>query len=287
MSEPDTAIPSGIRLRLARAAVQVIADGVGADMLHIKGDAVDATLRPHSRAGTDVDVLVRPGHVDALDRGLCAHGWTVYSTFTNGSPFGHAQTYMHKLWGYVDVHRSFPGIGLDPSAAFDRCWLSRTTMGFAGRACPTPGREEQAMVLLLNAARARSVGGEDVRTIWFDADPEDRARLDAIVAEFEARTAFDAAIGELERHRGEPDYRLWKAVSQGGTRFEEWRGRFGLARTLPERLALLARALTVNVEHLGHKLGRPPRPFDVVKEFFARPIRGLSELGFRRRGRRS
>ncbi|SFR90856.1 Uncharacterised nucleotidyltransferase [Microbacterium sp. cf046] len=283
MNDHETAIPLGFRLRLGRAAVQTIAERAGADVLHIKGDAVYPELRPHMRSGSDIDILVRPAHVAAIDRALRAYGWTVYSTFVNGSPFGHAQTYSHAVWGYVDVHRLFPGIGLDPGDAFARLWQGRGSMEFAGKPCPVPGRTEQATVLVLNAARGRSDSIQDLRSVWFDATVDDRARIESLVAELDARTAFDAALGQLDRHRGEPDYRLWKAVSENGTRLEEWRGRLGAAPTLRLRALILLKAPMVNVEHLGHELGRTPTRREIVREFFARPVRGLREARARRR----
>lgn len=287
VSDLETAIPLGVRLRLGRAAIQAIADGAGADILHIKGDAVDPRIRPASRSGTDIDVLVRPCHLSALDRELRRHGWAVYSTFANGSPFGHAQTYSHSLWGFADVHRLFPGIGLDPGIAFDRLWSGRLSMDFAGKPCAVPGLTEQATVLVLNAARGRPAARRDLNRVWFDAAPDERARLEGVVDELDARTAFDAAIGQLDRHRGERDYRLWKAVSENGTRLEEWRGRLSAAPTLAGRVLIVLKAPMVNVEHLTHELRRPPRRVEIVREFFARPLRGLREArARRRRGRR-
>jgi hypothetical protein len=286
VGDTETAIPLGVRLRLGRAAIQTIAERAGADVLHIKGDAVDPELRPHLHGGTDIDILVRPAHVTALDRALRGYGWSVYTTFANGSPFGHAQTYKHPLWGYVDVHRLFPGIGLDPGAAFTRLWRDRTSMDFAGKDCPVPARTEQATVLALNAARGRSDSLQDLRRVWFDASEQERAGIEAVVADLDARTAFDAAIGQLERHRGKREYRLWRAVSENGTRLDEWRGRLSAAPTLRKRALILLRAPMVNVEHLGHELGRPPTRPEIVREFFARPLRGLSEVRRRRRTER-
>lgn len=283
MSDTETAIPLGVRLRLGRAAIQTIADRAGADILHIKGDAVDPVLRPHLRGGSDIDVLVRPSHLAALDRALRGYGWSVYSTFANGSPFGHAQTYAHPLWGYVDVHRLFPGIRLEPGAAFARLWTTRQDMVFAGKKCPVPGRTEQATVLALNAARGRSDALQDLRSVWFDASPDERASIESMVAELDARTAFDAAIGQLDRHRGERDYRLWKAVSENGTRIEEWRGRLIAAPTFTRRVLIILKAPMVNVEHLAHELGRAPSRLEITREFFARPLRGLREMRARRR----
>ena len=115
-------VPLWVRLRFGRAALQVVADEIGADVLHIKGNAADPSLRPSEAYGTDVDILVRPAHVARLDRALRSRGWRVYSTFVYGSPFGHAQTYLHDAWGYLDLHRWFPGFRTAPDAAFDRMW---------------------------------------------------------------------------------------------------------------------------------------------------------------------
>lgn len=279
----ETAIPLSVRLRIGRAAVQTIAGRAGVDVLHIKGDAVDPSLRPDVQGGTDIDVLIRPAHVPAMDRALRAYGWTLYSTFANGSPFAHAQTYTHPVWGYVDVHRLFPGIGREAGSAFELLWRDRGSAVFAETDCAVPSVTAQATVLVLNAARGRSDALEDLRRVWFDADEHARARIDALVTELDARTAFDAAIGQLERHRGERDYRLWKAVSENGTRLAEWRGRLAAARTLRARVLLVAKAPLVNTEHLAHELGRRPRAGDVLVEFFARPARGVREV-LRRRG---
>ena len=118
MSESQVSVPLPVRLRFGHAAVQHLAGEIGVDLLHIKGAAVDPSLRPGGYAGSDVDVLVRPDHVARLDRAMRQHGWRLYSTFEYGSPFGHAQTYIHDAWGYTDLHRFFPGIRLEPEGAF-------------------------------------------------------------------------------------------------------------------------------------------------------------------------
>ena len=132
MNESHVSVPLPVRLRFGHAAVQRLAENIGVDMLHIKGAAVDPTLRPGNYAGTDVDVLVRPAQVPALDRAMRQHGWRLYSTFEYGSPFGHAQTYLHDAWGYVDLHRFFPGIKLEPGRAFDVFWSDRHETEIAG-----------------------------------------------------------------------------------------------------------------------------------------------------------
>ena len=285
----EVPVPLGVRLRFGRAALQVVADEIGADVLHIKGDAADQSLRPGDPSGTDVDVLVRPGHVAALDRALRVRGWRLYSTFVHGSPFGHAQTYLHDSWGYLDLHRWFPGVRTAPETAFERMWRDSQSADFAGVRCRVPSIVAQATLLVLNAARG-SGESADVALSWTEASSSHRAAVDALVGELEARVAFAAAIGELDRYRGDRDYRLWKVISERGSRAEEWWARIQSASSPIEALRLAARAPLVNVEHLAIELGRQPTRREVVLEFFARPGRGLHEAWgsmARRFGRRT
>jgi hypothetical protein len=272
----SAAVPSVVRLHFGRAAVQTIADRAHIDLLHIKGDAVEPPVRPIASPGSDVDVMVHPADVAALDSELQRLGWRVYSTFTGGSPFGHAQTYLHEMWGYLDLHRCFPGIGLDPGVAFDRLWVTRRAVGVAGVTCPVPSLPNQALILILNAARARRP--IDLDGSWHNASPELRREVEREVEALDARLAFDAAFGRLDAHRAAREYRLWKAVTQGGGRVEEWWGRLLAAPTLRARVGIVLRAPLVNRAHLEHRLGHPPTRSDVVREFVDRPLRGLREL---------
>ncbi|WP_173921746.1 nucleotidyltransferase family protein [Agromyces sp. Marseille-P2726] len=276
-------VPLWVRLRFGHAAVQYIADEVGVDLLHIKGAAVDPSLRP-SESGSDIDVLVRPGHVDRFDRALRERGWTLYSTFTYGSPFGHAQTYLHDAWGYLDIHRFFPGIRIPPARAFDRLWSDRHTIEIATIGCPVPSVPAQALLLILNAARSRTPQHPDIGTAWRDAPDERRIEIEALVADLDAPVAFAAAVGGLEQFRRERDYRLWKVTSRGGSRSEEWWARVRAAPTLAAKLRVIARAPLVNVDHLAHRLGRRPTAGEIVVEFFRRPAQAIRETW---RGRRS
>ena len=269
----DVDIPLRVRLLLGRAAAQVVADEIGADILHIKGDAAHPSLRPGEATGNDVDVLVRPAHVAALDRRLRTYGWRVYSSFVYGSPFGHAQTYLHDSWGYLDLHRWFPGIRVAPEIAFQRLWLDRQGMAFAGIECCVPSVPGQATLLVLNAARGGRGGGADLALSWTHASPQHRTEVERLVDDLDAHVAFAAATGDLEKFRGERDYRLWKVVSAGGTRAEEWWARVRSARTFRDAMRIAARAPLVNVEHLSIELGRAPTRREIVTAFFARPRR--------------
>ncbi|WP_344292820.1 nucleotidyltransferase family protein [Agromyces neolithicus] len=284
VNEVGVSVPLSVRLRFGHAAVQHLADEIGVDLLHIKGVAVDPELRSGRDSGSDVDVLVRPGHVDRLDRAMRRHGWRLYSTFEWGSPFGHAQTYLHDAWGYVDIHRFFPGIRLEPGRAFEQFWRDRNEVQIARIGCHVPSVTAQGVLLVLNAARSTNGRSVDVRMAWVDASTERRAEMTALVADLDASVAFAAATGELERYRGERDYRLWKIVSEGGSRSAEWWARIRAAPNLGAALRVAARAPRVNVDHLAHRLGRAPTRGEVAGEFFRRPARAVREAwrGIRR-----
>jgi hypothetical protein len=273
----EVAVPLDVRLRFGRAAVQVVADRIGVDLLHIKGDAVDPSLRP-MRVGTDVDVLVRPADVTRVDRAIRLEGWKLYSTFAYGSPFGHAQTYLHDTWGYLDLHRAFPGIRLNPASAFDVLDRDGSVIDEVGVACRVPGIDAQAILLLLNAARAGGRNNPDVDWIWGRASHGDRERLIRLGDELRARVALAAATGDLEKFRGSREYPLWKAVSEGGPRGAEWWGRIRAASSAREALVLVVRAPRVNVEHLRIELGREPTRREVFREFLRRQRRAAVEV---------
>jgi hypothetical protein len=124
--------------------------------------------------------------------------------------------------------------------------------------------------------------------VWWDAPEERRAEITSLVDDLDARVAFAASVGELDRYRGERDYRLWKVVSSGGTRSEEWWARVRAAPTVADAFRVIARAPLVNVDHLAARLGRPPTRREVIAEFFGRPARAIGEAwqGMQRRGAR-
>lgn len=273
----EVAVPLDVRLRFGRAAVQVVADRVGASVLHIKGDAVDPSLRA-AQMGSDVDILVRPADVSRLDAAIRREGWRLYSSFAYGSPFAHAQTYLHDTWGYLDLHRSFPGIRIDPAKAFEVLGRDGGVIDEVGVHCPVPSVDAQAVLLLLNAARAGSRREYEVATIWGSASADDRDRFVKLADELGARVALAAATGDLEEFRGSRDYPLWKAISEGGSRSAEWWGRVRAAPSFREALVVIARAPRVNVEQLRHDLGREPTRRDVFHEFWRRPRHAVTEL---------
>jgi hypothetical protein len=210
---------------------------------------------------------------------LRTHGWQVYSSFTYGSPFGHAQTYLHPTWGFFDLHRSFPGIGLDPTAAFELMWARCQEIRLPGVDAKVPSVELQAVLMVLNAARSRQ---DDPLSTWIENPGLDADGIAATVDQLQAQVAFAAASGKLDQYRGHREYGLWKAISQGGTRSAEWWARVRAARTLRDAVRVISRAPLVNVESLSHRLGRRPTRKDVAAEFIARPVRAVLEVSRRK-----
>ncbi|WP_164233024.1 nucleotidyltransferase family protein [Microbacterium hydrocarbonoxydans] len=270
-----TPIALDVRLEFSRAAIQVIARDVGIRLLHIKGGTVDPQVRTGRRGGSDVDVIADPRRVPTLHAELVRQGWVVYSSFLEGSPFGHAQTYRHPEWGYLDLHRRFPGVRIPDEDAFDLLWADRASYAAAGIDCVTPSVDAQAVLFVLNAARDVDALGEEAASLWRRQDEEERVRRSRLVRALRAEVAFAAALGDLERYRGRREYLLWKTVSRGGTRAVEWWARIKAAPTVGEALQTMLRAPLVNRAVLAHELGREPRVGDVIRAFVRRLGRAL------------
>lgn len=138
MAELPT-VPVLLRVHLAHATVQAIADEVDADVLHIKGPAVDPMLRPKGRASADADVLVRPSHLMRLTAGLTRYGWRQVTTLSTGGLIEHSTNWYQGELGQLDVHVRFPGIGVAPNEAFEVLWRERALRRVAHRPCVVPG----------------------------------------------------------------------------------------------------------------------------------------------------
>ena len=271
MTEPVD-VPTAVRVELAHAAVQRLAESVGVDVLHIKGPAVHPGLRTHASTGNDVDVIVRPDGVDRLMATLHDHGWEVETSFAAGSAFDHAANLYHPSWGLLDVHRHYPGMERDPAHAFETLWRTRGSVGLAHVSCPVPDPLAQSLVLLLHAARTPRPSSvhPDVAPNWTDRTPEERDRLRALAAETGATVGLAAATGTLAEHAGTPEAALWEVFAHGGDRLDEWGARLRAARGPRAKASVAARSLRVNRYYLGQRLGHPPSRLDVVAEFFRR-----------------
>lgn len=283
-----TSIPLAVRIEMCRAAVQLIADRQGTRLLHIKGGVLDASIRP-IREGTDVDVIVDPARIGDMHRALIARGWSVYSTFDEGSPFGHAQTYWHHDWGYIDLHRRFPGIRLDDSTAFETLWRGHAGGTAAGLAIIVPGLTAQVVLFLLNAARGAQRERDDALAFRRSLPIEQLRSIDELIRELDAEVAASVITGELDDWRRRREYLLWRSIVDEGTRSQEWWGRVRAARSAREAAEIVMRAPRVNRSRLAHQLGRTPTRRDLMAAAFRRvqaAARDLLPGRGRRDGRR-
>ena len=277
--EAATEVDLTARIELCHAALQHLAQRVGADMLHIKGLAAAPAWRSRG-LGSDADVLVRPSHVGRVVEALDAT-WHRRSRFHTGSPFGHAQTYWHDHLGFADVHRFFPGMA-PGDAAFDVLWTDRQTVELAQVATPVPSEPGQALVFLLNEARNGSTVADQPRLAAL-RDSALGEQVRELVPQVGAEVAHAAAFGELDRVRDHREHDLWRAITTGSGRVEEWRARVKAQPTLAGKAMTVLRAPLVNTEHLTNVRGRTPTPVEVGVEFLDRARRAALEV-WRSRG---
>jgi len=288
----EAVVPVAVRVELAHAAVQRLAERTGVDVLHIKGPAVHPGLRTRPSTGSDVDVIVRPDGVDLLMRALHDHGWLVETTFAAGSAFDHAANLYHPSWGLLDVHRHYPGMDRDPAGAFATLWRDRNHVELAHVRCAVPSPLAQSLVLLLHAARSGHAGDEhpDVAPNWTDRTPREQSGIRDLAEETGATVALAAATGHLDEFAGSPEAALWEVFVHGGDRLDEWGARLRAARGPRAKAGVALHSLAVNRYYLGQRLGHPPSRPEVVAEFFRRFAAGGRAVATRavasRRGRR-
>lgn len=269
-----------VRVQLCHAALQHLADQSGLDVLHVKGPAIDSALTDRKRFSTDADILIRPSHTAALQRTLERNGWRLVTSFKAGSFFEHAANYHHDSWGYVDVHRRFPGVTMHPDEAFEELWSRRQEMVIAQWPCPVPGLVDQAMLLTLHAARGENSPRArlDVENA-FDRQPEDfqrqvRDRAD----DLGATLALAAALHELDQHPEDPMTDLWRFYAEGGTRADEWRARWRAALTAQTRARVLIGIVWVNREFVAMELGHEPSSAEMRAAFYSRIRNAVNSL---------
>lgn len=277
--EEGRAAPIAARVHLAHAVVQKLADDRSIDLLHLKGPAVLPGLRAEGRQSSDVDVLVRPSHLERLVEALESIRFEQRTDFSTGSVFAHAANWWHDDWGWVDVHTHWPGVSVDAEAAFDVLARPGATRQIAHWDCPVPDRTAQRLILVLHSAR--SGGTTDLDHSWHDADEQEQAAVRALAAELGAEVALAAGIGELELHRGAPTYLLWRYFTEGGSRLDEWRARLAAAPTVRAKAELLTAAMRVNQDHLRMELGRPPTREDLRERQRLRVRKAVAELSSR------
>lgn len=277
-------VPVWALVHLTHAALQRTADRVGADILHIKGPATLTSLRDGRHDSGDADVVVRPAHLERFTAALVDDGWSLYTGFDEGSPFGHAANYEHPAWAFADIHRLIPGPLATADDVFERLWQDRETAPIAHWPCTVLSVTGQVFVQALHSARSHGTEPPDA---WKLCDNTVRDNVRALADSLGATTALAAGIGELDQHTDAPDYALWKYWSNTDTdRLDEWIARLRATHGVVPRLRLIVHALRVNRTHLRIKLGREPHTRDVWRENVHRIRVATSSLVQRLRARR-
>lgn len=284
--------PLHTRLRLIHAVFQVLADEVGADILHIKGPAVadelldttvlgegdDARTVTVPRGSGDADVLVRPEHVSKFLRRIEQAGWIRKTHFGRGSAFGHALNVYHPLLGNADIHRAFPGL---PETSYELNWQRHTSKTMGNVPCTVPDLVSQRLILLLHAARS-GPRHRDRDRAWGRATDDEKLQVRTLAGEVGAQLGLAAALGELEGFEQHPEYELWKYFSAGGdSRLGEWRARWKAARTLRQKFDVVHGFVVLDAALLEAEIGRPPTKRDVRERRLARWKTLASEVGSR------
>lgn len=289
-------MPAYVGVLLAHACLQVLADDHGVDLLHIKGPAVDESLldrqtladpdaqeaisRAIPRRSVDADVLVRPSHVSKLFSAMSRHGWQMAYDFADGSAFEHASTWQHQTLEHVDVHRQFPGIGLDPEAAFDELWARRDDTVLAGQPCPVPDVTAQRLILILHAVRSGHLQHSDILNAWQRASDEQRLAIDALAEHLQAEVALAAGTGRLDDHRDSREYDLWQVLSTGDKSLSRlWLARVKAQPTKVAALRMGVKLVLPNRNRMAQLLGRQPRLREMVREHMQRAQTATGELG--------
>lgn len=258
-------VPLPVRIKLAHGAVDNTLARAGIRVLHFKGYAA-TEIFPPNRVSSDVDVIVDPAQAQRAVEILRSHGWTVVSTYAEGSIFRHAAALWHNHLGYVDVHRWVPGFTAAPATVFERLWSAHTTVNIAHWDCAVPARLDHLMLALLHAARDPHRGATEAKTLWSSVSDAHRDQLRATVKELGAEVAW--LVATEEDLGADPDQaKVWSAIQEGSDRSELLSARLHAARGPWQKVRLLSGALILNRSHLHIALGRKPRLLDYVQEY--------------------
>lgn len=286
-------MPTSVGIRFTHAALQVLAEDNSIDVLHIKGPAVDDRLlavlptgdtlsdapATVARQSVDADVLVRPAHVTRFFEVMHQHGWTTAYRFADGSAFEHAATLTHPVLSPADVHRRFPGIGIDAATAFERMWSERQTTLIAGTPCPVPSLRAQRLVLIVHAAREGALQHSDIQRSWTLATEEERAALLHLAYEVGAEVALAAGTGRLQEYKGARGYGLWRALStREPSHVRIWVARVRSEPTITAALRTAVHLILPNPRRMHTTLGRRPTVREMARAYAQRARWGLREV---------
>lgn len=275
-------LSAALRVPLSHAWMQHLAESSGLTALHIKGPALDESLRAAPgalRQSSDVDLLVPPHQAQDWVERLRHNDWRLYTSFEAGFPFRHAATLWHDYLGYVDIHRWFPGVEREAESAFELLWSSRKMSLIAHHSCPVPNPDAQRLLLLLHYARTPESRVADYQRAWTQATSAQQAAVRELASQLKADVALAAALGELADHQDRASFELWHGFSSAqSSRSREWWARVKAEPGRIAKLRLAGRAFLVNRERLQLELGHRPTRTELVRAYGARYRKAYQEL---------
>lgn len=143
---------------LATALVASVARDHEIDVVVIKGPVLHRQgLRDRAHSG-DVDVLVAHRRAHDLSEALSDWGWQARSAVWDGTEVFHSVTLRPPGWGCeIDLHRRFPGIGLEDDEAFAAVYACSESTEFAAVEGRVPDLATSSVLAALHVTRP-SVG---------------------------------------------------------------------------------------------------------------------------------
>ena len=141
--------------RLAHARASHLLREAGVDHVVVKGPSTAALLGSADRVSGDVDVLVRAAHLDRAREVLAAHGFRdAQAGMREGELAAHSTELDDGRGPQVDLHRTFPGFGLEGEALWRALAPYVTTADVAHAPVAVLAEPAALAVLALTAARA-------------------------------------------------------------------------------------------------------------------------------------
>ncbi len=210
---------------LATVLLQRLLADAGVRSLAIKGPSFAALGIRAPKQSHDVDLLIRPGERRLATETLTASGWFVlgYDLPPEVDDIIYSTTFGHeRLPSTVDVHHRYPGLLLDPDAAFEALWGQRQEVRLAGQTVVAPSAAHALIVEALHRLRStREVGWGVVADQVASGVSRGVLTADQVVAAAEMVGARWTAAPLIEALGGR------STVGPPDRGFDEWRRRCG------------------------------------------------------------
>jgi hypothetical protein len=192
------------RLRIDAATAEVMATlaAHGVESVLLKGPALARWLYRDvdTRSYVDSDLLVAPHQLEAGEQIIAGLGFSPRIDAQRMPAWWreHAGDWWRPADGVlVDIHRTLPGVGVDPDLAWSLLTASADTVAVAGKEVPTFGLPALAVHVALHAAHHGPTWGqalEDLERALVIADDSLWQRAAALAERLDALGAFGAGL---------------------------------------------------------------------------------------------